>query len=58
MDHLSPPPTSFVNITFTLNVSSIIQLGGSIDSTGMFIAGGGNFGNPGDNPMTDLGNGV
>ena len=53
-----PPPTSFVNITFTLNVSSIIQLGGSIDSTGMFIAGGGNFGNPGDNPMTDLGNGV
>ena len=45
-----PPPTSFVNITFTLNVSSIIQLGGSIDSTGMFIAGGGNFGNPGDNP--------
>ena len=53
-----PPPTSFVDITFTLNVSSIIQLGGSIDSTGMFIAGGGNFGNPGDNPMTDLGNGV
>ena len=53
-----PPPTSFVDITFNLNVSSIIQLGGSIDSTGMFIAGGGNFGNPGDNPMTDLGNGV
>ena len=29
-----------------------------VDTTGMFIAGGGNFGNPGDNPMTDLGGGV
>ena len=53
-----PPPSSFVNITFTLNVSSIISSGGVIDPTGMFIAGGGNFGIPGDNPMTDLGNGT
>jgi len=53
-----PPPTSFVDITFTLNTSSIIQLGGTVDSTGIFIAGGGTFGIPGDNPMTDLGNDV
>ena len=53
-----PPPSSFVNVTFTLNVSSIISTGGTIDSTGMFIAGGGTFGNPGDYPMTDLGGGV
>ena len=53
-----PPPSSFVDITFTLNVSSITSTGGTIDSTGMFIAGGGTFGNPGDNPMTDLGGGV
>jgi len=53
-----PPPTSFVDITFNLNTSSIIQLGGTVDSTGIFIAGGGTFGNPGDNPMTDLGNDV
>ena len=52
------PPASFVDITFTLNVSSITSAGGSIDPTGMFIAGGGNFGNPGDYPMTDLGGGV
>ena len=52
------PPAAFVDITFTLNVSSITSAGGSIDPTGMFIAGGGNFGNPGDNPMTDLGGGV
>ena len=40
-----PPPSSFVDITFTLNVSSIISTGGTIDPTGMFIAGGGTFGN-------------
>ena len=51
-------PGSFIDITFTLNVSSITSAGGSIDPTGMFLAGGGNFGNPGDNAMTDLGNGV
>ena len=50
--------SSFVNITFTLNVSSIISSGGVIDPTGMFIAGGGHFGIPGDNPMTDLGSGT
>jgi hypothetical protein len=49
---------NYVDITFTLNTSSIIQLGGTVDSTGMFIAGGGTFGNPGDNPMTDLGGGI
>ena len=53
-----PPPSNFVDVTFTLNVSSIISLGGTIDSTGMFIAGGGTFGDPGDYPMTDLGNGT
>ena len=53
-----PPPSSFVDVTFTLNVSSITSTGGTIDPTGMFIAGGGTFGNPGDNPMTDLGGGV
>ena len=52
------PPASFIDITFTLNVSSITMSGGSVDPTGMFLAGGGNFGNPGDNPMTDLGGGV
>ena len=51
-------PSSFIDITFTVNVSSIITLGGTIDPTGIFIAGGGNFGNPGDNAMTDLGNDV
>ena len=49
---------NYVDITFTLNTSSIVQLGDTVDPTGMFIAGGGTFGNPGDNPMTDLGNGI
>ena len=53
-----PPPASFVDVTFTLNVSSITSTGGTIDPTGMFIAGGGTFGNPGDNAMIDLGGGV
>jgi len=52
------PPSSFVDVTFTLNVSSIISGGGTIDPAGMHIAGGGTFGNPGDHPMTDLGNNV
>ena len=52
------PPASFIDITFTLNVSSITSSGGTIDPTGMFLAGGGNFGNPGDFPMIDLGNDV
>ncbi len=33
-----PPPSSFVDVTFTLNVSSITSTGGTIDPTGMFIA--------------------
>jgi hypothetical protein len=49
---------SYVDITFTLNTSSIILLGDTVDPTGMFIAGGGTFGDPGDNAMTDLGNDV
>ena len=52
------PPTVFIDVTFTLNISSIISSGGTVDPTGMFLAGGAAFGNPGDNPMTDLGNGV
>ena len=50
-----PPPPPMINITFTLNTQTIA---GNIDSTGMFIAGGGTFGNPGDNPMTDIGGGI
>ena len=46
--------TDSVDITFTLNIASIA----SIDAAGIFLAGGGNFGNPGDNPMTDNGNGT
>lgn len=53
-----PPPVNLIDITFTVNVVSIINNGGTIDSTGIFLAGGGTFGNPGDNPMTDLGNGI
>ncbi len=40
--------TDFVDITFELNTELI-----DVDPTGIFIAGGGNFGNPGDNPMID-----
>lgn len=45
--------TDSVDITFQLNTSTITP-----DMGGIFIAGGGNFGNPGDFPMTDNGNGV
>jgi ribosomal protein L28 len=44
------PPDS-VEITFLVNSASI-----TVDPTGLFLAGGGNFGNPGDNPMTDVNN--
>ncbi len=37
-----------IDLTFELNTSTI-----SVDPGGIFIAGGGNFGNPGDNPMID-----
>ena len=40
--------TDSIDITFQLNTSSI-----TVDAGGIFIAGGGNFGNPGDNPMVD-----
>ena len=40
--------TDSIDITFELNTATII-----IDPAGVFLAGGGNFGNPGDNPMLD-----
>ena len=49
------PPPAMVNVTFSLNTATIA---GNIDSTGMFIAGGADFGSPGDNPMIDQGNGI
>ncbi len=38
-----------IQITFECNTAAM----GSIDPAGIFIAGGGNFGSPGDNPMDD-----
>jgi hypothetical protein len=40
--------TDSIDITFQLNTATI-----DVDAGGIFIAGGGNFGNPGDNPMID-----
>jgi hypothetical protein len=40
--------TDSIDITFELNTASI-----TVDAGGIFIAGGSNFGNPGDNPMID-----
>ena len=40
--------TDSIDITFELNTSTI-----DVDAGGIFLAGGGNFGNPGDNPMVD-----
>ncbi|MEM8907858.1 MAG: T9SS type A sorting domain-containing protein [Bacteroidota bacterium] len=40
--------TDSIDITFNLNTANITP-----DPGGIFIAGGGNFGNPGDNPMID-----
>lgn len=37
-----------VNITFEVNAANI-----TVNAGGLFIAGGGNFGNPGDNQLTD-----
>ncbi|MFK7950350.1 MAG: hypothetical protein AB8G11_22365, partial [Saprospiraceae bacterium] len=45
----SPPAT--VDITFLVNTANI-----TVDPTGIFLAGGGIFGNPGDNPMVDSNN--
>jgi hypothetical protein len=41
--------TDSVDITFNLNTESLDM----VDPGGIFLAGGGNFGNPGDNPMID-----
>jgi 1,4-alpha-glucan branching enzyme len=41
-------PIDSVDITFWVNTATI-----TVDPTGIFLAGGGNFGVPGDNPMTD-----
>jgi hypothetical protein len=41
--------TDSVNITFEVNTSALAM----VDAGGIFLAGGGNFGNPGDNPMID-----
>lgn len=46
--------TDSIDITFTLNSATIA----TIDPAGIFLAGGGTFGNPGDNPMMDDGNGT
>jgi hypothetical protein len=43
-----PPTPDSVDITFAVNTANI-----TVDPTGIFLAGGGNFGNPGDNPMAD-----
>ena len=40
--------TDSIEITFNLNTTEI-----DVDPAGIFIAGGGNFGTPGDNPMID-----
>ncbi len=44
--------TDSVDVTFMVNTASIA----TIDPAGIFMAGGGNFGNPGDNAMTDSDN--
>lgn len=41
--------TDSVDITFNLDMSSV----GSVSGDGVFVAGGGAFGQPGDNPMVD-----
>lgn len=41
--------TDSIDITFELNTENIDM----IDPSGVYLAGGGNFGNPGDNPMID-----
>ncbi len=42
-----------VDITWTVNMANE-----TVSSEGVFLAGGGNFGNPGDNPLTDNGDGT
>ncbi|MFK7971152.1 MAG: T9SS type A sorting domain-containing protein [Bacteroidia bacterium] len=43
--------SSNANITFMMNTANI-----TVDPAGIFIAGGTNFGSPGDNPLTDADN--
>lgn len=47
------PTIDSVNITFTVNTN---KPGFTVDAAGIFLAGGGNFGLPGDYPMTDSDN--
>lgn len=47
------PTIDSVNITFRVNTNKV---GFTVDPAGIFLAGGGNFGAPGDNPMTDADN--
>jgi hypothetical protein len=42
-----------VDITFRVNMANE-----TVDPAGVYIAGGDNFGNPGDNAMTDMGDGI
>ena len=47
--HGTAPAASTVDITFLVNTANI-----TVDPAGIFLAGGGIFGNPGDNPLADL----
>ncbi|MFK7949001.1 MAG: hypothetical protein AB8G11_15520 [Saprospiraceae bacterium] len=47
------PTIDSVNITFTVNTN---KSGFTVDATGIFLTGGGNFGLSGDNSMTDSDN--
>lgn len=47
------PTIDSVNVTFTVNTNKPNFM---VDAAGIFLAGGGNFGNPGDNPMSDMDN--
>ena len=44
----APPPTVFYDVTFNVNMANE-----TVAESGVYLAGGGNFGNPGDNEMTD-----
>ena len=44
---------TYVDVTFNVNMSNE-----DVSTDGVFLAGGNDFGTPGDNPMTDAGNGI
>ena len=44
---------TYVDVTFNVNMSNE-----DVSADGVFLAGGADFGFPGDNPMTDAGNGI